>query len=245
MADDSLAYSMQGILWYLQNNIVTKSCPRNFNVTRITRFKATVYNTDAPFLAWGGQFGPFLEFHKGRCTSPACTESLRTFGQVVGCLPWSPYQGGVSYGNTSQSYSLPDSGACAKPDGSPNCTWSLEPAGEVRLDELEGISSYAAFCAAGNIEYDQSTNTGRGCTFWDNQNVLGNARRVAELQAVFHRMHPSIDLPEPLCDSRNAECRYHEDCRALPGKCCPADDGIMLSCCGYQPEVLTGASMFT
>lgn len=245
MMDDSVACSLEGILWYMQNKVVTKSCPRNFNVTRITRFKATVYNTNAPFLAWGGQFGPFLEFHKGRCLSPACMESLETYGHVVGCLPWSPYQGGLSYGNISQSYSLPSSGRCAKPDGSANCTWNLESAGEVRLDELEGISNYAAFCDAGNVEYDQSIGKGRGCTFWDDQSVLGNARREAQLQALFHRLHPAIDLPEPICDSQNAECRYHEHCRSLPGKCCPANDGQMLSCCGKDAKLPTSVPMLT
>jgi len=242
MADDASVYSMQGILWYLHSQVVTKSCPRNFNITRITRSKVSVFNTEEPFFEWKGQFGPYLTFEGGKCASPECSETFEKYGQVVGCLPWSPYQGGRGYGNTTQSYSLPSAGRCAVPDGSRNCTWHLEPAGELRLDELEGIASYERFCSAGGIEYDQSKDEGSGCNFWDKQgSEVANARRFAKLQQRFLKTTPRVDMPEPLCDSQNAECRYHEHCRGLPGKCCPAADGLMLACCGKNEDLATNA----
>lgn len=240
VAGNTIFYSMEGILWYLHSQIVTKSCPRNLNITRIKRFKANVFNTKEPFFEWQGQFGPYLTFEKGNCASPECTDTFRRYGQVVGCLPWSPYQGGHGYGNTTQSYSLPRAGRCAIADGSDKCTWHLEPAGELRLDDLEGIASYERFCAAGGIEYDQSKDVGTSCTFWDAQgSEAANAGRVAKLQQRFLKLAPRVNMPEPLCDSQNAECRYHEHCRNLPGKCCPADDGLMLACCGNNADAAT------
>eukprot|EP00930_Biecheleria_cincta_P037716 TRINITY_DN25917_c0_g1_i1.p1 TRINITY_DN25917_c0_g1~~TRINITY_DN25917_c0_g1_i1.p1 ORF type:complete len:549 (-),score=47.76 TRINITY_DN25917_c0_g1_i1:220-1866(-) len=242
MAGNAKLYSMEGILWYLHSQIVTKSCPRNLNITRIARFKATVFNTKEPFYEWNGQFGPYLTFEEGKCASPECSETFHRYGQVVGCLPWSPYQGGHGYGNTTQAYSFPKAGRCATPDGSETCTWHLEPAGELCLDELEGIDSYEKFCAAGGIEYDQSKDGGSGCAFWDDQDSeVANAGRIAKLQQRFLELAPKVNMPEPLCDSQNAECRYHEHCHNLPGKCCPADDGLMLACCGSNAESATNS----
>ena len=108
-ADFAQVYSLQGILWYVHNAIVNQSCPRSMNMTRILRCRATVFNTERPFLEWKGQFGPFTSFNSsGSCTSPDCLQTWKRFGHVVGCLPWSGYMGGYSYGNSSHLYSFPD-----------------------------------------------------------------------------------------------------------------------------------------
>lgn len=246
-AGSATVFSMSGIMWHLHNSIVNKSCPRSFNVTRIVRLKATVFNTDKPFEQWKGQFGPFEHYVHGNCTSPDCAETQKRYGSVVGCLPWSEFMGGHSYGNTSQFYSLPgfngqgigqSGGQCDNPNGTDSCTWDLQPAGEVRLDMLEGISNYQSFCAAGGVEYFGPKDAGNGCSFWDNQStVLANARRVTQLQQLFEHLYPNTALPEPTCDSQNAECHYHEGCQGLSGKCCPAENGEMLACCGPPPTL--------
>lgn len=239
-ADFAQAFSLQGVLWYIHNAVVNQSCPRSGNLSRILRCRATVFNTEQPFLEWKGQFGPFTTFDSsGSCTSPDCLQTWRKFGRVVGCLPWSGYMGGYSYGNSTHLYSFPDEGksvpwSCAEPDGSKNCTWKMEEAGEVRLDDLENISDYKAFCTKGGAEYIKSKDTGRGCSFWDHQHSsMANAHRVARLQQLVEAsQHPESRLPEPVCDSQNAACHYHENCRNLSGACCPATTGMMLACCG-------------
>ena len=110
-ADFAQAYSLQGVLWYIHNAVVNQSCPRSGNLSRILRCRATVFNTEQPFLEWKGQFGPFTTFDSsGSCTSPDCLQTWRKFGRVVGCLPWSGYMGGYSYGNSTHLYSFPDEG---------------------------------------------------------------------------------------------------------------------------------------
>ena len=108
-ADFVQAYSLQGVLWHVHNAVVNQSCPRSRNLTRIVRCRATVFNTETPFLEWKGQFGPYTTFDsQGRCTSPDCAETWSRFGHVVGCLPWSGYMGGYSYGNSTHLYSFPN-----------------------------------------------------------------------------------------------------------------------------------------
>merc|ERR1712079_936503 len=36
-------------------------------------------------------------------------------------------------------------GECLDPDGTKNCTWTAKYAGEIRLDELSGITDYESF----------------------------------------------------------------------------------------------------
>ena len=122
-----------------------------------------------------------------------------------------------------------------EPDGSKNCTWRLEEAGEVRLDDLENITDYQDFCAQGGVEYIKSKDAGSGCSFWDHQrSSVANAQRLARLQQLFDELPEShaLHLPEPICDSQNSACHYHENCRKLSGSCCPASTGMMLECCG-------------
>ena len=108
----------------------------------------------------------------------------------------------------------------------------MEAAGEVRLDDLENISDYRAFCSKGGVEYIKDRDVGSGCSFWDHQHSsMANARRVARLQQLFGEVSGSR-LPEPVCDSQNSACHYHEKCRNLSGACCPASTGMMLACCG-------------
>eukprot|EP00928_Gymnodinium_smaydae_P072727 TRINITY_DN56029_c0_g1_i2.p1 TRINITY_DN56029_c0_g1~~TRINITY_DN56029_c0_g1_i2.p1 ORF type:complete len:512 (-),score=73.70 TRINITY_DN56029_c0_g1_i2:112-1608(-) len=261
-SDDALAaraWSLQGVLWFLHTHVVVESCPRKSGITRIRRFRATVFNTEAPFLEWRGQFGPPASFVNGRCVDRGCPDVWRKYGFVVGCEPWSSYLGGASYGNRTQRYTLPDEcpsqershrdadcgalepgGRCDAPNGGSNCTWRLEPAGELRLDALVGIEDYATFCEAGYREYNETEDRGSGLSFWDDRaNETRNAERVRQVQMLFADAYPNTALPEPKCDSQQAQCKYHEGCKHLSGLCCPAADGRMLACCGNPGAIDT------
>lgn len=258
-----LADSLEGVMWTLHSQVVTKSCPRALDITRVVRLKATVFNTDAPYEAWSGQFGPYADFSEGKCGGAGggeCVDNWKRYGFVVGCETWRPSMGGQSYGNKTQWYSLPGAcpsqtfsdktascrrqepgGQCAIPDGSSNCTWNLEEAGEVRLDNLTGVNDYKAFCASGGIEYDEQEDKGKGLTFWDNRfSTSANSARVDQLQQKFGEKYPNTELPEPTCDSQNAQCKYHDACDRLAGLCCPAGNGMFLSCCN-APSRLAGS----
>jgi len=235
------AHSLQGVVWHLHNEVVTQSCPRRMHRSRVARCRAAVFNTEQPFLEWKGQFGPYTNFNEGKCVSPGCEDVWRNFGFVVGCLPWAAYMGGADYGNRSHVYSFPHQGRCAAPNGTANCTWNLQAAGEVRLDDLENISDYRSFCKSGGVEYDKGRDCGKGCSFWDNQSSsVANARRLQRLQQLFGE-----GSPEPSCDSQNAACHYHQHCRNLSGNCCPAGDGMMLSCCGRPSFAVRSNRLFT
>lgn len=73
--------------------------------------------------------------------------------------------------------------------------------GEVLVNDLSGISDLAAFCAAGNVEYDENTDKGRGCSFWDDKfNASRNKERVLALERHFAQRYGVSAMPEPLCD---------------------------------------------
>lgn len=88
------------------------------------------------------------------------------------------------------------------PTGASDCTWRVEEAGEVSVDELSGITDYAAFCAAKNREYDPDTDRGTGINFWDNKtSEQANAERTRVLLRKFLDVYPQYPyLPDPVCD---------------------------------------------
>jgi len=110
--------SAAGVMWYLHNEVVarnqscsclTPSCTsRHYDVTRVLRYKVTVYNTPT---SGHGQFGHFLQFDSGRCSYPNCEDQWKNHGYMVGCQV-TPRVGGVpvqsaDYGSKSMWYSLP------------------------------------------------------------------------------------------------------------------------------------------
>lgn len=210
--------SAAGVMWFLHNEVV-HFCPRHHNITRVLRYKVTVFNSPSTFGPRQGQFGPFVAFNYGMCTVGNCTDHWQQFGYAVGCQA----QGMDRHYANSYWYSLPGKcpsrrwdnktaeceasepgGQCKTPDGSENCTWHAAPAGEVTIDELSGIADYDAFCAAGGVEYDSGTDQGRDCSFWDGKDDdAKNAARVLKLQQLFAKHYPVDDamlLPDPLCD---------------------------------------------
>eukprot|EP00930_Biecheleria_cincta_P076555 TRINITY_DN63765_c0_g1_i1.p1 TRINITY_DN63765_c0_g1~~TRINITY_DN63765_c0_g1_i1.p1 ORF type:complete len:454 (-),score=72.63 TRINITY_DN63765_c0_g1_i1:89-1450(-) len=217
--------SAAGVMWYLHNEVV-KLCPRHYNISRVLRYKVTVFNPPAVFNVRQGQFGHYVAFDSGMCTVPNCTHDWwDQFGYSVGCQlqdeqMWK-YEDSYWYSlpgrcpsqtwNNKSKKCLRDEpgGSCARPDGSRKCTWNAEPAGQVSVDALSQIEMSDAWCAAGNIEYDEKTDRGRGTDFWDDKfNSTRNKQRVLRLLQLFASEFDAVEqewkgsawLPAPQCD---------------------------------------------
>jgi len=212
--------SAAGVMWYLHNEVVIL-CPRHYDITRILRYNVTVFNPAPVFALRGGQFGHFVQFDYGQCTVPDCKANWwDKYGYMVGCQQqdstmWK-YDESYWYSlpgkcpsqkwndKTAECIAEEAGGNCSSPDGSSTCTWHVEPAGEVSVDDLSGIKNLAAFCAAGNVEYDPDKDRGRGCSFWDDKfNKTRNQDRVMAMQRLFAKNYPTEDalaVPAPMCD---------------------------------------------
>jgi len=97
--------------------------------------------------------------------------------------------------------------------GAHHCTYFADPAGEIRLDELEGIGNYqdwwisankttGARVPNGNVEYSFELDAGIGMGFWDGRHDRENCtRRMESVRRLFRRKYPMYpaELPEPPC----------------------------------------------
>jgi hypothetical protein len=219
--------SLTGVMWYLQNEVVYV-CPRKFEITRIVRYLITMKNTKPLFTApLHYQFGQFVQFDSGMCTwnRSHCETLWNTMGYVVGCQPldvtspmlpnyagppepvWYSLPGkcpAQEYGNkTATCVQAMPGGECDDPDGSKNCTWSIKYAGEVRLDDLSGITNYTSFCEGGGTEYDKTLDMGTGVDFWNQRRDPVQCReRIAKVEEKFQAKYPSwpVTLGDPPCD---------------------------------------------
>jgi hypothetical protein len=92
------------------------------------------------------------------------------------------------------------------------CTYFAAPAGEISMDELEGIPSYKEFWQTrnhmgdwlpnGNVEYNFTTDAGIGMDFWDGRHDEANCtRRLHRVLDLFKEKYPTLPrtLPEPPC----------------------------------------------
>jgi len=317
------AGDLAGIMWYLHNEIV-QTTPRNFNVTRILRYKVTVKNPAEFFHEFGKQFGPYVPFDNAKCAVMGCNEIWSQHGFVVGCknldrrmgnyvrdmspvekaalydsdssdvvtgfvrkLAWAfplPFlsQGSGdkaekhkgSHGDEAEKhadsqvhlrtksettttttttrltttstrstttsststtvtttrldgyhggvwYSLPGScpsmerekktAACSQdvPGGrckgltwDGTCTYQVEPAGEISLDELTGIHNYAAFVKAGGVEYDHKRDAGKHAHFWNGKLDRDQCTwRMQQVLKLFSKKYPQFpeSFPAPPC----------------------------------------------
>merc|ERR1712113_814269 len=83
-------------------------------------------------------------------------------------------------------------GNCSRPNGHHTCTWSLEHAGEINLDELVGIKNRMDFCHSGKKEYDRDTDRGVGVSFWDHRSDFSAcARRTEAVRRLFRQKYPN------------------------------------------------------
>jgi len=86
------------------------------------------------------------------------------------------------------------------PTGTGDCTYTMEEAGEIRIDELVGIEDYDKFINAGGREYDKVTDQGKHTNFWDGMSdeVLCQ-KRTEHMLELFDRkfpLEPTIHPPE-------------------------------------------------
>lgn len=224
------AANLAGIMWYLHNEVVVMT-PRKFGITRIVRMKVQT-KAPAPLFEVGMNFGVRYAFDSGKCTGPwSCDKQYEKYGYFVGCnsvgnFPTEKWAKANHYENAIW-YSLPGpcsnrmynqhddtcvynepGGACAgTPTGRGNCTYSAEPAGEIRIDELEGISNYQNFMWMGGKEYIHRLDTGFNLHFWDGKaDPAKCAQRVKAAEDLFAAKYgPPEPLATPKCDFWQAE----------------------------------------
>jgi len=119
-------------------------------------------------------------------------------------------------------------GHCEVVDGTKNCTYHAEYAGEIRLDDLSGIldkargirtyedwwktsyeqclsvvahGKYAGPCVR-NVEYDKKTDKGVGTSFWNSKHDMEEGlRRMDRVRQLFSEKYPHLPstLEEPAC----------------------------------------------
>lgn len=163
----------------------------------------------------------------GKGTGPLSAAQWNQFGYFVGCSrlgewPHSEFQSAKRYPNAVW-YSLPGEcptrdiqhktstcltrekgGHCAYPTGTGDCTYSYEPAGEIDLDELVGITpkwkNRADFCSHCHRE-----DGGCGLSFWHNiWDQKKNQERVNKAIELFDKKYPDMpsetQMSAPPCD---------------------------------------------
>jgi hypothetical protein len=231
---------LEGVMWYLHNEIVGFPDPdykiRHFNISRIIRFKASIQNPPEWFRERRTKFGPYQAYNAGKCSNnQGECDSYYRYGGVVGCqetaqevaaylLPdgraplWYSLPGPCpthEYGAKSQEcIEQSPGGDCGKGNdvtGAKDCTFKLEWAGEVRLDDFlpptqDGYQTdLVTFLSAGGREYDKDGDQGVGANFWDGiHDPDACSARVDAVLDKFEAMYPrrpaSIGEP-PECDN--------------------------------------------
>lgn len=101
-------------------------------------------------------------------------------------------------------------GACDDPTGAGNCTFKIEDAGEIDLDELVGIKprwkSRSEFCHRCGVEGGAWARGGCGLSFWGHNiwDVKSNQEQVKKALDMFAKKYPNDptpeDYPDPVCD---------------------------------------------
>lgn len=205
------AANMDGVVWYLMNEIVTNyshgvRCPRRFNISKIHRFKVRT-KASAELFAQKMDFGVRFAYDEGRCAGRCfsgnmctgegdCAAQYDRYGFVVGCnrfIDQYPFPAGYISAPGGIWYSLPIGGRCfGNVTGDKHCTWSYEYAGEVTVEELERVASGKDNCCDDH------------CTdFWhDPYNVATMSWRVRKALDLFSKKYPEMpaDLSTPPCD---------------------------------------------
>jgi len=215
--------NLAGVMWYLHNEVVGH-CPRKFGIVRVLRYKITMRNTPELKRSTGKNFARLCHFDSGACTGPASSISDFKFGFVVGCdkpsfhqaaypkATWFSFPGScpeVPFQRKTEWCKQDQKGGnhqCnAGEPWSKTCTWRLEPAGEVTLDELTHNKNFDNTCRnTGFFEYRDGCDCGQGTNFWHGKRDFhAGLRRMSWLKTLFQRNYPSMptDLgSEPECE---------------------------------------------
>jgi len=215
--------NLAGVMWYIHNEVMASSCPRKYSIDRIQRYKLTMKATQALYDKYKINFDLYRQFDKGRCTHVECEQTFKELGYVVGCINNNPNV--ANYTPFPIWYDLPGpcpsrawdqkTFECMKSDpggqcqfhdpvtGAFNCTWKLENAGFVTLDQVTGIKSYEQFCTDEKKEYVRDSDAGVDFHFWDGiHDAAKCTARMDSVQAKFKEKYPylPVHLGEPLCD---------------------------------------------
>ncbi|CAE6970882.1 unnamed protein product [Symbiodinium natans] len=214
--------NLLGDIWYLHNEVVF-NCPRKFNMTRLTRFKVT-YRATKELWGQNKNFDAFVAFDKAKCTVPGCPMlHWLPLGYVIGCtkndvgrvaLPgeaaWFSLPGTCPskfyFQKTAECEKREPGGQCkgSEVTGESDCTYKVEEAGEIRLDELSGIKNYNEVCESTGVrEYDELTDKGTGTSFWNGKaDAKKGEERVKFISDLFAKRFPKFPahLDDPPCD---------------------------------------------
>jgi len=98
-------------------------------------------------------------------------------------------------------------GLCKHPSGAKDCTYNVEPAGDLHLDELYDTprKDMTEFCKTKN-EYNNQTDKGVGVSFWNGiYTPMACQERINAVHAAFKKKYP--DMPAKL---EEADCDYYE-----------------------------------
>merc|ERR1719343_1250291 len=125
--------------------------------------------------------GTRYAFDFGQCTGPYnCPRAFEEYGYFVGCnyvsewptaqwrhknfypsAIWYSLPGACSsrryYDQDAECKVADPGGLCRNVTGQGNCTFSFKRAGELSLDEIEGIANFTEFAQMGGWEYNNRT----------------------------------------------------------------------------------------
>mmetsp|Transcript_65530 Transcript_65530/g.152194 ORF Transcript_65530/g.152194 Transcript_65530/m.152194 type:complete len:341 (-) Transcript_65530:45-1067(-) len=231
-----------GVLHYIHREVIGRevvksaqppTCQRKSNIDRIVRYKVTMKSTEAALKREPSGFLGYAAMERGKCTEQDCAGTWKEYGFVPGCAKPSVeslrYNGAIWYSFPGRCPSISYDQQCAHeaeeqepggacrprrvPEGTWNCTYMYEPAGELPLDDLVGITksygNYSKFCEAGGVESNGPSDNDTGVTidFWKHySDVESNQKRVAAVLAWFNVNYPGVaPLNDPSCEGPQPE----------------------------------------
>jgi len=149
-----------------------------------------------------------------RTTMTSTTSAITTSSTTLTTTRLDGYHGGVQYSlpgpcpsmefgaKTAKCTTDAPGGKCKGLTWDGTCTYQVEPAGEVSLDELSGIHNYAAFIKAGGVEYDSTRDSGKHSSFWNGRLDRDRCtRRMQQVLKLFREKYPQFpsNFPAPPC----------------------------------------------
>jgi len=145
---------------------------------------------------------PFVTRLGGKDCPPHCNDGV--WYSVPGNCPSMTFDGKTQDCNLRMPGGLcNDVHLLGKPGAS--CTYFVENAGEVSIDELVGINNYTEFSSVHHFkEYDWETDSGAGTDFWNRRHDPAACMvRMNKLQSLFKLHFPNLPetYGEPPCDT--------------------------------------------